>query len=114
MFDKRKLKRRHLIYYLRVFRQPGGEQLGHLVDITEEGIMLISEQEFPAGLDYDLRMSLPAEISGKVEIDFKVHTLWCKRDVNPDFFAGGFKILEISDSDREIIERLVVKFGFRD
>jgi hypothetical protein len=43
MQEKRKLKRRHLIYYLRVFEKNTDTLLGYLVDITPEGIMIMSE-----------------------------------------------------------------------
>jgi hypothetical protein len=43
MPEKRKLKRRQLIYYLRVLDRDSGALVGRLVDITTEGVMLLSE-----------------------------------------------------------------------
>ncbi len=45
--DRISIKRRHLIYYLRVWNNKEDKVLGHVVDITTEGLMLISEQEIP-------------------------------------------------------------------
>ena len=49
MDDQRKLKRRHLIYYLRVFDAESGDVLGHIIDIHTEGFLLISEHPIPTG-----------------------------------------------------------------
>ncbi len=49
--NKRQLKRVHLIYYLRIFDNNSGNNIGHLVDITTQGIMMISEKPIPAGQD---------------------------------------------------------------
>ena len=67
--ERRHFKRRHLIYYLRVFNRKTGDLLGHLVDVTRDGIMLINEDHVPLDIEMDLRMSLPEEISGKVRIE---------------------------------------------
>jgi len=112
--DKRRIKRSHLIYYLRVFDQSTNETLGHLVDITQEGAMLISENAIPAGVHYRLRMMLPAEIFGREHLDFEAESLWCKRDVNPDFFDTGFRLNNVEVKDTVIIARLIDEYGFRD
>ena len=112
--DKRKFKRRHLIYYLRVFDNSNGELVGHLVNITVEGIMLISETPIQIGKHYELRMVLPAEILSKQELVFPAESVWCKKDVNPDFYAAGFQIGGIPIEDVGIIESLIRRHGFQD
>ena len=112
--DKRRLKRSHLIYYLRVFNQVTNETIGHLVDITPEGAMLISENPIPANTRYQLRMQLPAEIFGRQYLDFEAESLWSKRDINPDFHDTGFRLLNVEVKDTAIISRLIDEYGFRD
>jgi hypothetical protein len=112
--DKRRLKRRHLIYYLRVFSNPGGELIGHLVDITGEGVMLISEKPVAKDTEYEMRMVLPFEILSVEAILFKATCIWSKKDVNPDFYASGFKIEGLAASDIKIIEELIEQYGFND
>jgi hypothetical protein len=112
--DKRKLERRHLIYYLRIFNLPGGELLGHLIDITPEGMMIIGEESIPAGQDFDLHMDLPADIMGKAWIEFKAHSKWSRKDVDPSFYGTGFHLVDVSAEDRNIINRLIKDFGFLD
>ena len=112
--DKRHIKRSHLIYYLRVFDRITNETLGHLVDITPEGAMLISESTIPVNTHFEFRMMLPAEIFGRTTLDFDAESLWCKRDTNPDFFDTGFRLLNVELRDTAIIARLIDEYGFRD
>jgi hypothetical protein len=112
--EKRRLKRSHLIYYLRVFNCHNDQVLGHLVDITTEGAMLIHDAAIPTGMHYQLRMMLPAEIFGRDHLDFEAESLWSKRDVNPDFYDTGFRLLNVAARDAAVISRLIDEYGFRD
>jgi len=113
-YDKRKVKRRHLIYYLRVFSRNTGEMIGHMVDVTPEGIMLISEKPIELNTKYQLRMDLPVEIWGTQHLDFEAKSLWGRRDVNPDFYNTGFEIQGEDWKRIETIERLISQYGFSD
>lgn len=114
MYERRKLKRRHLIYYLRVFEQGTNKLMGHLVDLTQEGIMLISEDPIEVNKVYHLRMILPSRMGGKEEWLFDAESRWCKKDVNPDFYDTGFQLLNLKQEGLEIISNLIQGFGFRD
>jgi hypothetical protein len=114
MLERRKLKRRHLIYYLRVFNRLNDALVGHLVDITTEGVMLISEEPIEIDKDFTFRMALPTGMWGKDDIEFDAQSVWCKRDINPLFFVTGFKLSNIPAELVAIIESLIENFGFRD
>jgi hypothetical protein len=110
--DKRKFKRAHLIYYLRVFNRDTGQLIGHLVDITGEGMMLVSEAPIEVGEQLDLRMMLPTAIFNETQLDFKAESLWCSNDINPEFYDAGFRLLDIGDKNKALISRLIDEYGF--
>jgi hypothetical protein len=112
--ERRKLRRRYLIYYLRVFDRTDQQLVGHLVDITTEGMMLLSEEPIETDRIFRFRMVLPKEIQSSAQITFDAFGVWCKKDVNPDFYATGFKFKEITSRDIEVIEGLIDDFGFRE
>ena len=112
--DRRKLKRRHVIFYSRVFDRNTGALLGHLMDITVEGLMLISETPIETGIIYHLRMDLPEDVMAKAFLRFDVHCLWCKPDINPAFYNAGFKVLNMAQEDIDLIENMIDEYGFRD
>lgn len=97
--EKRKLERRHLIYWLRVYGKKSNQIIGHVVNITKEGIMLISEDPIETNGYFQFRMALPEEMKVSKEISFEAKSVWCKNDKNPDFYNTGFQLTKISIGD---------------
>ena len=82
MVEKRKLKRRHLIYYLRVYEDKSKTPLGYMADIHSQGIMLISDNPIKTNKLFKLRMELPQQIGTKAQIEFTARSLWGKKGIN--------------------------------
>ncbi|MFH1094041.1 MAG: hypothetical protein V1739_07820 [Candidatus Omnitrophota bacterium] len=76
--------------------------------------MLVSEDPIKTEVDFNFKMTLSAELEGSREITFDASSVWCHKDVNPDFYATGFKISNIENKDIELIKILIDSFGFRD
>lgn len=113
LLSRRKLKRRHLIYYLRLFDRISEQLVGHLVDITTKGIKVLSEEPLEVDKRYQFEMVLPEDM-GNERITFDATSIHCEEDVNPDFYATGFRIDQIESSHAELINQLIEEFGFRD
>ncbi len=113
MAEKRKLKRRHLIYYLRVFDRESSKLIGHLIDISPQGIMIMSEEPLEVNKLFKLRMDLPVDVFEKTEIEFDAESRWTKKDINPEFYDTGFAIMNLSYTDGRLIEKLIDDYGFR-
>jgi hypothetical protein len=114
MSERRDLRRRHLLFYLRVFNTTSNQLLGWVVDLNAQGVMIISEKPIQTGQDYELKMDLPGQIGRKKTIKLTAESRWCRPDVNPDFYDIGFFVKEISDEDRQIIESMISFFGFQE
>ena len=112
--ERRQIERWHLVFYLRVFDGMGTKVLGHIVDISSKGVMLISDDPIPVGEKFRLRMRLPAEIANKDELIFNAASLWCKQDVNPDFFITGFQINNMDEEATRYILCLIDDFSIHD
>jgi len=113
MKEKRKHKRVNLIYYLEIHDNKTDKPLGYLVDISPEGLMMISEEEISSGKEYYLKMILPESAYGKKAISFKADSRWAKKDVNPAFFASGYQIVDIGPVESETIATLIANFAFQ-
>jgi len=111
---KRKQKRRDLIYYLIVFGEDAEQPIGHLVDITAEGMMLISEETIETDKVFRLRIVLSAEIEGSKEVTLSAKSKWCREDENPAFYNTGFKLINPSAEHIKIIEHLIQKVCFEE
>lgn len=112
--ELRKLKRRHLIYYLEVFDQATGKLMGHLVDLTVNGIMLIGKEPITPKQTFSLRMIMPEEYCHEREVCFTATSTHCAHDVNPDFYATGFTTPDLDEKNRRLFMVLINQVGFND
>ena len=112
--ETRALKRRHLIYYLEVYDNETNDLLGHLVDITTEGLKLVSKVEIPAHHLFQLRMSLPEGYFEQKMLRFEATSRWSSNDVNPDFYDTGFSLPDLDAKSKEIIFNLVNQLSFNE
>ena len=113
MEERRISKRRNLIFYLQVFDNATHELLGFAVDITHEGLMMLSNKAIITEKTFELRMSLPEQLSDKSELIFEAQSIWCKQDVNTDYFDTGFQLIGVDSETVEVITQLTQHFGFR-
>jgi len=112
--ELRKIDRKYLVFYLRVFDGMSSKILGHLVDISEKGIMLISDSPLEINEDYRLRMRLPTHMKERNEILFNATSRWCKSDSNPDFYRAGFQMHDLNPLNSRLISNLIRDFGYVD
>jgi hypothetical protein len=114
MDDRRSEKRKFLLFYTRVFDTQSHVQVGHLVDITSMGAMLITPTPIPTGVDFDLKLELSEEVADLPFMEISAQSLWCHADIDPAFYNTGFKFLDVSSENATIIKNIVETFGFRD
>lgn len=114
MKEKRKIKRRYMLYYMRVYDTEAQQQIGNLVDLTPKGAMVVSENPLTVDKIFHLKLELSEDVADKPFLEFSAKSLWCKPDVEPHFFNTGFKILTLASEDIQIVQRIVEVYGFRD
>ena len=110
----RRIQRKHLIYFSEVKDKDNASFTGHLVDISRTGLMLISEEPVSTGKEFRLDIILPEEADGHDRIHLRAKSIWCKKDVNPDYYATGFEMEAIDIIDDELIEHLIYEYGFNE
>ncbi|MCI0505650.1 MAG: PilZ domain-containing protein [Gammaproteobacteria bacterium] len=105
---QRSQQRWNLVHHLRVLKAENNELLGHLVDVTTEGMMLISEQAIPLQCTFNLRMEIPVDDDTVPQmIALTAQSLWTKKDVNPTFHDTGFRLIDPSRRAINAISRLI-------
>jgi len=114
MKDKRKLKRRHLIYYLHVLERESGTHVGYLVDITTKGIMIMSEHPIESGAVLELKIMLSSEMSSKKYLNFDVKAVHCEKSINGTTYDIGCQLLHLAAEAFHEIEMIIDELGFRD
>jgi hypothetical protein len=86
--------------------------VGRLVDITPDGIRLVSEHEISVDTIFELRLILPEGFADGEYLDFEAKSVWCKRSANPSLFETGFLLINDSATQIKIIEDLIADIGF--
>jgi hypothetical protein len=112
--DRRTIKRRHLIYYLRVWRIDENTEIGHAVDLNTEGMMLISEKPVKTGEEMHLELRLPDSEGELKPMRFKAICRWSDKDINSAFYDSGFEFVEKSAEAIETLQTLIEDYGFND
>jgi len=111
---RRSIRRRHLIYYLRVWDDDTKKLLGHIVDITTEGLMLVSDQPIELNKKFNLEMQWHDSDGETKQICFEAESRWEHKDVNASFYDTGFIILNQAAEMLTPIREIIDEFGFDD
>jgi len=108
--NTRRQERTRLIYHLRVFDSRRKKLLGHMVDITSEGLMLIGETPVRVGRKYSLRMDLPRNLMTDGHLTFSAESKWCTKDANEDFYSMGMRIVKMTPEALTVVQKLAREF----
>jgi c-di-GMP-binding flagellar brake protein YcgR len=109
---QRARKRRHLFYYLKVFDGLTGRLVGHLVDLSPAGMLLLVHDPLTIGTDYRLRVQLPEECGDHHDLVVDARSVSCRRDDNADRWGVSFRLGDVPRSDRAILQSMIYKFEF--
>lgn len=113
MPNQRQYDRRDSIFYLKVYSQDTDELLGHVVDISEKGIMMVASAPMQTGRQLALRMHLPEPVSEDIQtVDFEAESRWCEPEANPDLYDIGFEILDPPDRFEQVLQDLISGYTF--
>jgi hypothetical protein len=112
MPERRTTPRKKFEYYMSVHDEDTGELLGHLVQISIDGLQLETIKQLPIDKEYYLHLELTAEVADRPYMVFIARTRWCKMDdVQPNLFRVGFSIVEILPDDKQIFINIITKYG---
>jgi hypothetical protein len=109
--EQRSFSRHHLIYYLRVFDGISNRVIGHIVDISPRGLMLITDEPIAVQEEFRMRMRFPGSGSEQEELLYTAVCKWCREDENPEFYIAGFQIEDLPEPATNFIQGLIAEFG---
>ena len=113
MFTDRRIERHQLPYFLKVFNRITDKPIGYLGNVSEDGLMLISQLPMMIGVDFDLRLKIPASGGCMQVIDLRACCLWCHEDATPHYYDAGFSLQRAPPEYRQLVEALRQYFSFQ-
>lgn len=89
-----------------VYDAHSGDIIGELVNLSSDGMMLASCNQFDYGSVRQLRIPL---IKGEQIVDIRVgaESLWCEDANDSGTFWTGFQIIDISPQDQLILDSVI-------
>lgn len=103
----RKLERKELNQTIAVHDVINGGVFGELINVTTEGIMVITDREIETQAIFQLSLELPEPLIGSTEIVLGADCLWCRRAEHFSRYWAGFQIIDASELALEQLEALI-------
>jgi hypothetical protein len=112
MLIERRIERHQLPYFLQVFNRYTDKPLGCLGNVSQDGLMLISDLPILVGADFELRLKIPDENGEQRTIDIDGRCLWCHEDETPRNYDSGFMLQASPIEYAQLIRALQRYFSF--
>lgn len=106
----RRYERIELIYYLRLFDSADGRALGHLVNVSSQGLMIVGEHLLELHRSCRVTMDLPEQLGEGGELQFSAEVLWSRRAAGAPFCYSGLRFVHVADEDVLVLEKLTRRF----
>lgn len=114
-------QRRELSAPIPVYDIVNDVSIGALINVTVEGMMIMSSQEISPQQIYQIELRVPAESDGSDEttsagnayssIEVSVDCLWCRNEESNQHYWAGFQIVDATQSAIKRIENLIRDHG---
>ncbi len=92
--------------YFRVYDRITDKSLGYMVDISSEGMKILSRIFIRENTTYQIRVELPEEVKGSDQLIVDVRSVWCERDPESEHYRAGFAFVSTFPHHEEIIRLL--------
>ena len=112
MFTDRRIERHQLSCFLKVFNRLTDKPIGYLGNVSEDGLMLISQLPMMVDVAFELCLKVPTPEGDVHSIDLTATCLWSHEDVNPHHYDSGFRIDSAPEEYRQVISALWNYFSF--
>ena len=111
--EKRNLPRRELIFYLKTSDLLSGHELGRMIDIHSQGLLLMSLKPLELGREYMVGIELPKALQGQfnTHVGLKAKCVWLKRSRVVPYTEHGLMITEKTPDSERTIEMLINLFA---
>lgn len=113
MVIERLIERHQLTFFLKVFNRFTDKPLGYLGNLSDGGLMLISQLPMLVGANFELRLKLPGTDGSPQCIDLTARCLWCREDVTPRCYDSGFILYQPPAEYAALIGTLQRYFSFQ-
>ncbi|AFU99079.1 PilZ domain-containing protein [Simiduia agarivorans] len=109
--NRRRLTRHTLSDKLDVWDSETDERLGQLVNLHQEGMMVLGDFSFEENKLYSVRIHLPQALSDDGELVLGVDCLWVRADTETELQWSGFQIIDVGSEQIAVIQRVIARMA---
>jgi hypothetical protein len=96
---------------LDLYNRLDGALIGKLVDISDMGIKMLTDEPVQDNTFYRMIIKLPEKINDSDELHFDAITIRCQQETDLDVYAVGCQVLNIKPEDLKKLANLVLKYS---
>lgn len=111
--NRRHLQRNHSLMYLKIIDRDSNITVGHLVDESDGGILLICDADSKPNKELNIRILLPKDLGFERDyIDAEIELRWTKLDKNEDYRVYGCQFTNLEEEDFKLLMQLSEQLTF--
>jgi hypothetical protein len=110
MNNTRSNERRYTNDYLIVFDSETDDPIGRILNLSETGLKMITDEKIEVGSPRKVSLKLPDYIEGCREITIDIECRWCEFNQRSDWYECGFSLEDLSDFNLNVIRSLLFEW----
>ena len=111
MEDYRHRPRKNTPHLVKAIDLASGKAMGRIVDITADGMMLVTEFNVVVGRTYNFRIILPVMVHHRTDVSLEAKAVWSDQDDNKKFHKAGFQFKNLPGEDGYLLEDVMHKLN---
>ncbi len=112
MNEHRRNQRKRAHHAIAVSDSINGQQIGHIGNLSVDGMLLITSRQLPEDALFQLNFDLPSgATAGNHHLEIGVHEQWSEAANVPGQFWTGFRIIDIGPEDYNVLHDWVESPG---
>ena len=107
----RRQERKKLSQPIHIHDVINDSNFGELVNVTTEGMMIMTKQAYKPSSIFQLELTLPMVLEDSDKLQLGADCLWCSDAQLPGRYWCGFYIIDISELALKQLEQLILIYG---
>ena len=109
--ENRQRPRRNTPHHVKVLNLLTLDTVGRVVDITADGMKIVTKDDIAVGEVFEFRIVLPVMVHYRTEVDVEAEAMWTRQDENPAYRTTGFRFLDLPGEDGFLLEDVMHKLN---
>jgi len=110
--EHRRSQRKRAHHTINVTNSITGQQIGHIGNLSTDGMLLISNRQMPEDALFQFTFHLPSGATAQQhQLEIGVHEQWSEAAGAPGQYWTGFRIIDIGSEDYNVLYDWVMSPG---